>query len=276
MFNNSLRILGIGAHPDDCDVHFGGIAIKYVRQGHQVKFVSTTNGDTGHYQMGGVPLARRRSDEAQRAAAIAGITYEILDIHNGQLMPTLENRWRVVEIIRQFHPDLVVTHRPNDYHPDHRYTSQIVQDAAFTVTAPNVQALTAHLQYNPVVCYTSDNFQKPYPFQPDIVIDIDDAIDDKFEMLDCHESQMYEWLPYNWGLDEPVPQEPQQRKAWLREKWNPRLLDTANRYRERLEELYGKERAAGIQYAEALEICEYGAALPTDDIPTLFPFFDEG
>ncbi len=275
MSEPSLRILGIGAHPDDCDVHFGGTAIKYSRRGHQVKFVSTTNGDTGHHQMGGGPLAQRRYEEAQRAAAIAGVTYQILDIHNGQLMPTLENRWRLIEIIREFGPDLVITHRPNDYHPDHRYTSQLVQDAAFTVTVPNVQALTAHLQYNPVVCYMSDNFQKPYPFCADVIVDVDDAQDDKLRMLDCHESQVYEWLPYNWGLEEPVPQEPQVRREWLGEKWDPRFLDTANRYRKRLQEFYGERRAAQIKYAEAFEICEYGAPLAPDDIPALFPLFDE-
>ncbi len=275
MPEDRLRILCIGAHPDDCDIYMGGVAIKYTRQGHQVKFVSTTNGDTGHHQMGGGPLARRRYDEAQRSAAIAGITYEILDIHNGQLMPTLENRWRITAIIREFGPDLVITHRPNDYHPDHRYTSQLVQDAAYTVTIPNVQALTPHLRYNPVICYMSDNFQKPYPFCPDVVVDVDDAQEDKLRMLNCHESQAYEWLPYNWGLEEPVPQEPEKRQEWLREQWNPQFLDISNRYRERLKELYGEERGAQIQYAEAFEICEYGAPLSEDNIPTVFPFFEE-
>ena len=275
MPQDSLRILGIGAHPDDCDVHFGATAIKYVRQGHEVKFISLTNGDTGHHEMGGGSLARRRYAEAQRAAAIAGITYEILDIHNGQLMPTLENRWWVVKLIREFRPDLVITHRPNDYHPDHRYTSQLVQDAAFTVTVPNVQALTPNLRRNPVVCYMSDTFQKPYPFCGDVVVDVDDAQEDKMRMLACHESQVYEWLIYNWVLDEPAPESPEERWEWLKEKWDPRFLDTANRYRERLKELYGEDRAAQIQYAEAFEICEYGASLSRDDIPTLFPFFAE-
>lgn len=275
MPEDRLRILGIGAHPDDCDIYMGGVAIKYTRQGHQVKFVAVTNGDTGHHQMGGGPLARRRYEEAQRSAAIGGVTYEVLDIHNGQLMPTLENRWRITAIIREFGPDLVITHRPNDYHPDHRYTSQLVQDAAFTVTVPNVQALTPHLRYNPVICYVNDNFQKPYPFCPDVVVDVDDAQEDKLRMWDCHESQAYEWLPYNWGLEEPIPQEPERRREWLREQWDPQFRDISNRYRERLKELYGEERGAQIQYAEAFEICEYGAPLSQDNIPTLFPFFEE-
>lgn len=274
MSQRRFRILGIGAHPDDCDVRIGGMAIKWARQGHQVKFVSLTNGDTGHHQMGGAPLAQRRYGEAQRSAAIAGISYDILDIHNGQLMPTLDNRWRAVVIIREFAPDLVITHRPNDYHPDHRYCSQIVQDAAFTVTVPNVQALTPHLQRNPVIAYMHDDFRKPVPFCADVVVDIDDAIDDKFRMLDCHESQMYEWLPYNWGIQEPVPDDPQQRLSWLRKHWPGRFTRLADEYRDRLKELYGEGRAAHIEYAEAVEICEHGAPLSDDDIPTLFPFFD--
>lgn len=272
MSNDSLRIIGIGAHPDDCDIGIGGMVIKWARQGHMVKFLSLTNGDNGHYQMAGGPLARRRYEEAQRAAALAGITYEVFDIHNDELMPTLENRWRVVVAIREFAPDLVITHRPNDYHPDHRYCSQIVQDATFTATSPNVQALTAHLPEIPVIAYMHDDFRKPMPFCPDVVVEVDDAIDDKFRMLDCHESQMYEWLPYYWGIRERVPDDLQQRRAWLREEWNPRFLDIANRYRARLQELYGEERGAQIQHAEALEICEYGAALAEADIPTLFPF----
>jgi len=269
-----LRILAFGAHPDDCDIKVGGMAIKYSRLGHKVKFVSVTNGDTGHHEMGGGPLARRRYEEAQRAAKVAGIEYEILDIHNGQLMPTLENRWLLVRIIREFQPDLVITHRPNDYHPDHRYTSQLVQDAAYTVTIPNVEALTPHLMYNPVIAYMSDNFQRPYPFSPDVAVGIDDVLEEKLDMLHCHESQMYEWLPYNQGIEDQVPESDEERREWLR-KWRaPVFAEIADRYRNLLKELYGEERGARIQYAEALEICEYGAPLTKKDIPILFPFFD--
>lgn len=269
-----LRILAFGAHPDDCDIKVGGMAIKYARKGHEVKFVSVTNGDTGHHEMGGGPLARRRYEEAQRSAEIAGIEYEILDIHNGQLMPTLENRRLLVRIIREFSPDLVLTHRPNDYHPDHRYTSQLVQDAAYTVTIPNVEALTPHLMRNPVIAYMSDRFQKPYPFSPDVAVGIDDVLGTKLDMLHRHESQMYEWLPYNQGIEDQVPEGNRERREWLEEWRAPAFEEIADRYRDLLKELYGKERGGKIQYAEALESCEYGSPLTEENLPTLFPFFD--
>lgn len=271
----SLRILAFGAHPDDCDIKIGGLAIQYARLGHTVKFVSVTNGDTGHHEMGGGPLARRQWQEAQRAGQIAGVGYEILDIHNGQLMPTLENRWWLVRIIREFKPDLVVTHRPNDYHPDHRYTAQLVHDAAYTVTIPNVQALTPHLRANPVIAYMSDPFRRPYPFTPDIVVGIDHVVEKKLDVLDCFESQMYEWMPYNLEAEHRVQLDtPERRRAWLNELWLPSFAEIADRYRDLLKKLYGPERGAQIRYAEALEVCEYGARLTTENTPLLFPFYD--
>ena len=268
-----LRILAFGAHPDDCDIRVGGMAIKYARMGHQVKFVSLTNGDTGHYSIGGGVLARRRYQEAQRSAQIAGIEYQVLDIHNGQLMPTLENRWTVVSIIRQFQPHLVITNRPNDYHPDHRYSSQLICDAAYTVTIPNVQALTPHLMYNPVVAYWGDRFRRPYPFTPGVAIGIDDVIETKLDMLHCHESQFYEWLPYNQNKLEQVPEDLQERRAWLASQRLPAMAEEADRCRELLKKLYGEERGSQIKYAEALEISELGGAVTEESFSRLFPFF---
>ena len=277
MTNECLRILAIGAHPVDCDLKVGGMALMYAQRGHKVKFVSTTNGDTGHYDMGGGPLARRRYEEAQRAAEVAGIEYEILDIHNGQLLPTLENRWRLVRLIRNFEPDLILTHRPNDYHPDHRYTAQLVHDAAYTVTIPNVEALTPHLRYNPVAAYVSDHFQKPYPFSPDVAVGIDEVLEKKLDMVHCFESEMYEWLPYNLGIQDQVPDGPEARRAWLREWWTFTYaeMEIADQYRDLLKDLYGEKRGAEFQYAEALEVCEYGAPLTPENLRILFPFFDE-
>ena len=151
MNHEQNRLLVFGAHPDDCDIKAGGLAALYAQKGHRVKFVSVTNGDAGHHQMGGEPLAKRRNAEAQAAAKVLGIEYELLDNHDGHLEPTLENRFKVIQQIRQFRPDLVMTHRPNDYHPDHRYTSVLVQDAAYMVTVPNVCGLALALDYNPTI-----------------------------------------------------------------------------------------------------------------------------
>ena len=269
-----LNVLVFGAHPDDCDIKAGGVAAQYVQQGHRVKFVSVTNGDAGHHEMGGAPLAQRRYAEAQAAAEVIGIEYELLDNHDGELMPTLENRYQIIRTIREFHPDLIMTHRPNDYHPDHRYTSTLVQDAAYMVTVPNICALTPHLEKNPVIVYLSDGFMKPYPFTPDVVVGIDAVIEQKIDMLHCHVSQFYEWLPYNGGTLDTVPADASARRAWLAERLLNRFRDTAEKYHDLLITLYGKKRGKQIVYAEAFEGCEYGASLTAEKIPTLFPFFE--
>jgi len=273
MASKPLRILVFGAHPDDCDYKVGGLALLYSRKGHKVKFVSVTNGDAGHFRMGGAALAQRRKAEAERAARIAGAAYEVLDIHDGTLEPTAANRLMIIRVWREFGPDLVITHRPNDYHPDHRYTSQLVEDAAFMVTVPNVAPLTPHVASNPVMAYMSDGFKKPCPFTPDVAVSIDSVIGEKMRMLDCHESQMYEWLPYNRGVLKEVPAGAKERLAWLTKGWAGENAEVADKYRTKLRKLYGAAKGARVKYAEALEICEYGSPLTKENLHTLFPFF---
>jgi LmbE family N-acetylglucosaminyl deacetylase len=272
MQDEPLRILAFGAHPDDCDITAGGTAALYARQGHKVTFVSVTNGDAGHHEIGGARLAQRRQAEATAAATVIGIEYRLLDNHDGQLMPTLENRHQIIGIIREVRPDLILSPRPNDYHPDHRYTSQLIQDAAYMVTVPNVNALDEHLRVNPVIAYVSDHFQKPYPFSPDVVVAIDDVVDQKLDMLHAHESQFYEWLAYNGGYADQVPSDKSQRRAWLRQHFEKRLRQDANRFRDLLIKRYGSERGQRVQYAEAFEGCEYGSPLTEAQIARLFPF----
>jgi LmbE family N-acetylglucosaminyl deacetylase len=274
MTEERLKILVVGAHPDDADVRCGGLALKYIAQGHTVKFLSTTNGDTGHHQIGGVELARRRYAEAQAAARMAGLAeYEVLDLHSGELEPSVANRKLIIRIIREYNPDLIITHRPNDYHPDHRYTSQLVQDASYIVTVPNMVALTDFLPRTPKICYMHDRFRKPIPFQPDVVVGIDEVIEKKVQMMHCHESQFYEWLPFNQGIAAQVPVEPEQRKQWLASWRLPYFENLANDYRHVLIELYGETKGREVRFAEAFEGCEYGAGFTKDDIPALFPFF---
>ena len=261
MNHEQNRLLVFGAHPDDCDIKAGGLAALYAQKGHRVKFVSVTNGDAGHHQMGGEPLAKRRNAEAQAAAKVLGIEYELLDNHDGHLEPTLENRFKVIQQIRQFRPDLVMTHRPNDYHPDHRYTSVSVQDAAYMVTVPNVCGLALALDYNPTILYLSDGFTKPYPFQADVVVGIDEVIEQKIDMLHCHQSQFYEWLPYNAGILDQVPKEDAEQRSWMAEHRLQGFQKVADQYREVLISTYGEEKGYQIHYAEAFEACEYGAPL---------------
>ncbi|XVH33152.1 PIG-L deacetylase family protein (plasmid) [Haloferacaceae archaeon DSL9] len=262
----SRRLLVIGAHPDDPDIRAGGLACTRAEAGHEVRFVSMTDGRGGHHEETGSALVERRRAEATAAAETAGIeAYRILDNPDGRLEPTLENRDEVIRVIREFDPDVVLTHRTNDYHPDHRYTSQLVRDAAYMVTVPNICSDTPALEDNPVFAYLLDTFERPYPFTPDAVVPIDDhLIERKYDMLDCHESQMYEWLPYNTGILDAVPDDPDERRRWL--ETDPiggleEMRNTANRFRDMLIEEYGAERGRQIEYAEAFEISEYGGEL---------------
>lgn len=268
----SLRLLIIGAHPDDADFSAGGLAALYSRRGHTVKLVSVTNGDAGHHEMGGGPLAQRRRIEAANAGRCVGAEYITLDNHDGNLLPSLDVRNQIIALIREFQPDLMATHRPNDYHPDHRYTSQLVQDASYLLTVPNVVSHVPHLMRMPVIVYTWDHFQKPYPFSPDVVVSIDEVIEQKFDALHCHTSQMYEWLPYNGGYLEQVPDGEAERRAWLREYRAPRFRRAAELYREMLAAAYGEERGRQVEYAEAFEACEYGSPLTAEERRRLFPF----
>jgi LmbE family N-acetylglucosaminyl deacetylase len=271
MLAETLRLLVIGAHPDDAEFRAGGLAALYRQLGHAVKFVSVTNGDAGHHAMGGVELARRRRAEATAAGRVCSVSYEVWDNHDGELEATLVLRKQVIRLVRSFRPDLVLTHRPNDYHPDHRHTSQLVQDAAYLVTVPNICSDTPHLEHDPVIMYLADDFEKPYPFTPSLVVDVDAVFAPKLAMLDCHVSQMYEWLPYNSGRSGDVPAEAAERRAWLA-RWLEEKGPPAARYRTLLARLYGPERAAGIRHIEAFEPCEYGRPMDTRLAATLFNF----
>lgn len=263
-----LRIMAFGAHPDDCDLRCGGMALKYRALGHRVKFVSVTNGDTGHHQMGGGPLARRRYAEAQAAARIADIEYEVYDLHNGELEPNLWVRRMVIRSIREFRPDLVICHRPNDYHPDHRATGILVQDAIFQVTVPNVLPLTPELPRSPVLGYAYDRFTDPTPYVPTVAIDTDDVFERKVAMVHCHASQMYEW---ELRFSDPVPEE--ERLSWLTERLTRRFAGVAEDARECLARWYGEERAATIRTAETVMISQYGSVPDEARLRELFPFF---
>ena len=271
--DGKLRIICFGAHPDDCELQVGGSAALWAAQGHHVKFVSVTNGDIGHWREAGGPLAQRRKGETARADALLHVTSEVLDIHDGELLPTLENRRTITRLIRQWNADIVMSHRPNDYHPDHRYTGILVQDAAYMVTVPYFCPDTPHLQKNPVFLYYSDRFQKPNPFQADVAVAIDTVIETKLQALLMMESQFYEGGAN--GSADLVPDDPAKqadRRRQVREGFATRSRDIADRFRGKLTEWYGAERAAKIEFAEAFEICEYGRQPTKDELRQLFPF----
>ncbi len=265
---NPIRIIMIGAHPDDCDQDGGGTAALFASLGHAVKFVSVTNGDAGHQSEGGGMLAKRRIAEAQEAGKRIGVVYDVLDNHDGELLPTLEVRLQIIRKIREWKADMVIAPRPNDYHPDHRYTGVLVQDVAYMVGVPNVAPDTPPLKKNPVFLYFQDFFQRPNPFRPDVAIDITSVYEKKIDGLDAHQSQVYEWLPWIGGYLDKVPADKAERKKWLAKN---RAVTITPEVRKSLEAFYGKEQAAKVQHAEAFEICEYGSQPGPEEILRLFP-----
>ena len=274
--DGKLRIVVFGAHPDDAEFKAGGTAAKWAKQGHHVKLCSVTNGDIGHWQMAGGPLAQRRAAESAAVAKQLGVTSQVLDIHDGELEPTLENRRLITKVIREWKADIVISHRPWDYHPDHRYVGVLVQDAAFMVTVPFFCPDTPPLKKNPVFLYSSDGFLKPYPFKPDMVVDVGDVFDLKVEALHELESQVYEGGAN--GSEEFVRSAPPAndvagRKAWLKQRWQSRQSGDADRYRDDLIRLYGEQAGKAVKYAEAFELCEYGRRPNPAELKQLFPFF---
>jgi LmbE family N-acetylglucosaminyl deacetylase len=274
--DGKLGIIVLGAHPDDCEIRAGGTGIMWSDSGHHVKFVSLTNGDIGHWQMAGGPLAKRRYAETQAAAKILGVTTEVLDIHDGELMPTLENRKIVTRLIRQWNADIVIGHRPNDYHPDHRYTGVLMQDSAYMAAVPFLCPDTPPLKKNPVFLYSYDRFQIPAPFRPDIVVAIDSVIERKVDALAQMESQFIEGGAM--GGPHRLPKNEQERAAAqerLREGFKRRAGRIADTCRDKLIELYGEELGRNVRYAEAFEVCEYGRQPTKEEVRRLFPFIGQ-
>jgi LmbE family N-acetylglucosaminyl deacetylase len=266
--DGKLRVIAFGAHPDDCDIRAAGTAALFAQMGHHVKFVSVTNGDAGHQSEGGGMLAKRRRAEAMESGRRLGVTYDVLDNHDGELLPTLNIRQQIIREIRQWKADIVLAPRPNDYHPDHRYTGVLVQDAAYMVVVPNVCPDTPPLHDNPIFFYFEDNFQRPNPFRPDISISIDSVFDKKVSALDAHVSQVYEWLPWVDHTLDQVPKDVVERKKWLATRREPAISPAV---RKALEKWYGAEKAAGVKIAESFELCEYGKQPTDDDLRRLFP-----
>jgi LmbE family N-acetylglucosaminyl deacetylase len=266
--NDKIRIIAFGAHPDDCDIRASGTVALWVKMGYPVKFVSVTNGDAGHQTMHGSELARRRLAEAKESARRQGIEYDVLDNHDGQLLPTLEVREQIIREIRSWNADVVLGPRPNDYHPDHRYTGVLVQDAAYMVVVPNVTPDVPAIRKNPTFFYYQDGFQRPNPFRPDVAVSLDEVIDQKINAMDSHVSQFYEWLPWVDGKLNEVPPDPADRKAWLKRTW---YTPPNAAVRAALVKWYGLEIGNRTKYYEAFEICEYGAHPDEARLRQLFP-----
>ncbi len=271
MTNAEPRLLILGAHPDDAEYHAGGLVAIYRKLGREVKIVSVSNGAAGHHQRTPESLVPLRRLEAAAAGRVIGATYETWDFPDGEVQPTLELRQRIIREIRQFNPDLVLTHRTCDYHPDHRAVGQCVQDASYLVTVPNVVSDVPALREDPVVAYMPDLFTRPTPMRPDIIIDVTNQVDTIVNMLACHKSQVFEWLAYEEGLLDTVPDDDQDRLVWLRCWFARHVGPRADHFRDELLTIFGELRGKSIEFIEAYEVSEYAHRPDRDLLEQLFP-----
>ena len=266
-----LRVIAFGAHPDDAELKASGVAALWAAAGAKVKFVAMTNGDVGHFEQAGGPLAKRRKAEVAECARILGIENEVLDIHDGELEPTLENRRKVSRLIRNWQADIVMGHRPYDYHPDHRYTGVLLNDSAIVVMAPFWVPDTPPTKRNPVFMFYSDGFQDPKPFEPTIVVGFDSVADKKWQCISAMPSQFGDKDSWQGRTVPNVPADDRERASFLLDMVKQRAEAVANQYRDKLIALYGPERGKSIRYAEAFQLGQYGRQAPVDELKKLFP-----
>jgi len=283
-----MKILAIGAHQDDNEFRVGGMAHKWVSAGHQVVFLSMCNGCGGHHLMTPEETSSRRAKESAKVAEFLGIRYDVWNIDDCTLMADLATRERLIRYIREISPDLIIAHRPNDYHADHRASGQLVQDASYILTVPHTCPDVPAMRRMPVIVYNEDAFKNPV-FEGTYVVDMDGEIDTKLQIAHFNESQVYEWLPYTHE-DNSVPQGDAERLEWLKGMnitadttdeeimasksygYAVRFAKTAARFRKELIAKYGDERGAKIRYAEAFELCEYGGKPTKEFEEELFGF----
>ena len=281
-----MKILMIGAHQDDNEFRVGGMTVKWVKAGYEVAYLSLTNGCGGHHLLSKEETVATRAKESAAVAKHLGIRYDIWkDQDDCVLEANLATRKRLIRYIRAFNPDVIISHRTNDYHADHRAAALLVQDASYLLTVPHECPDTPAMRTMPVIMYNEDTFENP-PFRPDVLVDVDDELDTKLHIADLNVCQVYEWLPYTHG--ETVPTDPAERFEWLKgmelteettdedmltapRGYIPRFGKTAARYRKELIEQYG-ERGARIRFAEVFELCPYGAPLTEEMKKELFSF----
>ena len=270
-----MKILAIGAHQDDNEFRVGGMASKWVKAGHEVIFLSMCNGCGGHHIMTPEETTARRAGESAKVAELLGIRYDVWDIDDCTLMSDLETRYKLIRYIREISPDLVIAHRPNDYHADHRASGELVRDASYILTVPHTCPDVPAMRQMPVIVYNEDSFKNP-TFEATYIFDVSDEIDTKLEIAHINESQVYEWLPYTHEQTD-VPTDDAERREWLKGMniteettdeeilttdkigYAIRFAKTAARFRNELIAKYGEESGKKARYAEAFELCEYGS-----------------
>jgi len=266
------RILVLGAHPDDAEFFAGGLLSAHAERGSCVSIVSVTNGQSGHHAMPSEALVARRRSEAARSGALLGANYVTWDFPDGSLLPDLNVRGAIIRAIREFRPDLVLTHRPFDYHPDHRAVGQAVQDASYMVMVPKIAPGHPVPDREPIVAYMVDLFTRPCPFRSDVVMDVSPYLERVIDLLGCHESQFLEWMPWIDRTADSMPkveglsetERQQTLRAWLKGWYLERTSPRLGRF-------WDPSWGQAPTLLEAYEVSEYAGRPSAETLAQLFP-----
>lgn len=270
----TIRVIVICAHPDEADEYAGGTAAAFAEMGHAVKFLALTNGDVGHFRDGGGQLASRRHAEAKEAGKRLGVEYEVLDTHDGELMPTLEVRRQVIERIRTWQADIVIGFHPNGGgHPDNRNAGKAVRDAMSFVGAPNMLPGVPALRKSPL-CLLMTDYATKRIHRSDISIDIGPTLEKKLGSWDAHATQFYEFAPWERGILDQVPDTWEGKRQFLLDNWSDYVY-VQPEMKESLEKWYGPERAASIRFAESFQIADFGRQPNDEELRKLFPMLPQ-
>lgn len=268
-----MRVMIIGAHPDDADIGAGCLAIKLIKRGFQVKFVSITDGRMGHHRLTPDETARTRRAETLEAAKRFGLVgYDIYGEPDCGLDPTLKLRQMVAAEIRKFEPDYVFTHRTCDYHPDHRATGKLVMDASYLLGVPHWVPEVKAQRCRPVIFYLSDAFTYPREIRPDLMVDAGPYLDDWCEAIDAQQSQFYDWLSWDIGMEGERDalgdrSDKKKRNDYLVKYWATAKVANARRFAAAWKAQYPDKPVP--KYMEAYEVSEYGRAPTEDDFKIL-------
>jgi LmbE family N-acetylglucosaminyl deacetylase len=185
-----MNILAVGAHPDDIEILCAGTLARYAEEGHSVTLAVFTCGDMGDLKTPPSELAMVRKKESEASAIILGARLLWPAITDELVFPNEEQRRIMIDLLRQADPDVIFTHSPIDYHPDHRYVSQLVFDSYFQKGLPHLpgQHQTA-CRFGQTQVYYMDNVAG-ISFVPADYVDITSVMETKRRMLDCHQSQV--------------------------------------------------------------------------------------
>ena len=193
-----MRILAIGAHPDDLEILCAGTLARYAQEGHEVVMCVATDGTAGHMVIKPPELAQIREREARAAAEVIKAEFIWLGFPDELIFNDRETRLAFVDAIRLARPDVIISHAPDDYHPDHRVVNSLVFDTSFIASLPNIETNQPPHPAVPPIYYMDTLAGKG--FHPTEYVDISATIETKRQMLACHESQL-KWLKDHDNID---------------------------------------------------------------------------